>query len=193
MGRVAWLIFVVVVSVCVVFCVLCCLQNNPVFSSVTIFHILKMKIMSYVFWQISLSIKLRPEKNTTGKKKFCISFFCQCSRMSPYFICYLSRYSWVVVLFFCCGSRQIWAVSKTICRKIMWNSSRQISAASKTIRRKIMWKIWRKLVLHYFPADCFGIDFFSTKSEPVQLCGCVGFFVVVPAKSELPPKQSAEK
>jgi hypothetical protein len=41
MGRVAWLIFVVVVSVCVVFCVLCCLQNNPVFLSGTICHILK--------------------------------------------------------------------------------------------------------------------------------------------------------
>ena len=26
------------------------------------------------------------------------------------------------------------------------------------------------------------------KSELVQLCGCVVFFVVVPAKSELPPK-----
>ncbi len=26
------------------------------------------------------------------------------------------------------------------------------------------------------------------KSESVQLCGCVVFFVVVPAKSELPPK-----
>jgi hypothetical protein len=31
------------------------------------------------------------------------------------------------------------------------------------------------------------------KSEPVQLCGCVSFFVVVPAKSELPPKQSVGK
>ncbi len=31
------------------------------------------------------------------------------------------------------------------------------------------------------------------KSEPVQLCGCVGFYVVVFAKSELPPKQSAGK
>ncbi len=40
-GRVAWLILLVVVSVCVVFCVLCCLQNNPVFLSVTISHILK--------------------------------------------------------------------------------------------------------------------------------------------------------
>ncbi len=38
-GRVAWLILLVVVSVCVVFCVFCCLQNNPVFSSVTISHI----------------------------------------------------------------------------------------------------------------------------------------------------------
>ncbi len=36
MGRVAWLILLVVVSVCVVFFVLCCLQNNPVFSSVSI-------------------------------------------------------------------------------------------------------------------------------------------------------------
>jgi hypothetical protein len=42
MGRLAWLILLVVVSVCVVFCVLCCLQNNPVFLSVTILsHILK--------------------------------------------------------------------------------------------------------------------------------------------------------
>ncbi len=40
MGRVARLILLVVVSVCVVFCVLCFLQNNPVFSSVTISHIL---------------------------------------------------------------------------------------------------------------------------------------------------------
>ena len=42
MGRVARLILLVVVSVCVVFCVLCCLQNNPVFLSVTILsHISK--------------------------------------------------------------------------------------------------------------------------------------------------------
>ena len=41
MGRVARLILLVVVSVCVVFCVLCFLQNNPVFLSLTISHILK--------------------------------------------------------------------------------------------------------------------------------------------------------
>ncbi len=40
-GEVARLILLVVVSVYVVFCVLCCLKNNPVFSSVTISHILK--------------------------------------------------------------------------------------------------------------------------------------------------------
>ncbi len=40
-GRVARPILLVVVSVCDVFCVLCCLQNNPVFLSVTISHILK--------------------------------------------------------------------------------------------------------------------------------------------------------
>jgi hypothetical protein len=27
-------------------------------------------------------------------------------------------------------------------------------------RRKIIGKIWRELLLHYFLADCFGIDFF---------------------------------
>ena len=53
MGRVARLILLVVVSVCVVFCVLCCLQNNPVFSSVTYLIISKMKIMSYVFRRVS--------------------------------------------------------------------------------------------------------------------------------------------
>ncbi len=41
MGWVARLILLVVVSVCDVFCVLCFLQNNPVFLSVTISHILK--------------------------------------------------------------------------------------------------------------------------------------------------------
>jgi hypothetical protein len=40
-GRVARLILLVDVSVCVVFCVLCCLQNNLVFLSVTTSHILK--------------------------------------------------------------------------------------------------------------------------------------------------------
>jgi hypothetical protein len=41
MGRVARLILLVVVFLCVKFCVLCCLQNNSVFSSVTISHMLK--------------------------------------------------------------------------------------------------------------------------------------------------------
>ena len=41
MGWVARLILLVVVSVCVVFFVLCFLQNNPVFLSITISHILK--------------------------------------------------------------------------------------------------------------------------------------------------------
>ncbi len=41
MGRVARLILLVVVSLCVVFCVLCCLQNNLVFLTVTISHMLK--------------------------------------------------------------------------------------------------------------------------------------------------------
>ncbi len=80
MGGVARLILLAVVSVCVVICVLCCLQNNPVFSSVTYLIFQKMKIMSYVFWQVS---SLRPEKKnfsrlsggcaiiiTTGKIKF---------------------------------------------------------------------------------------------------------------------------
>jgi hypothetical protein len=49
MGGVARPILLVVVSVCVVFCVLCFLQNNPVFLSVPYLLFLKMKIKSYVF------------------------------------------------------------------------------------------------------------------------------------------------
>ncbi len=66
MGRVVRLILLVVVSVCVVFCVLCCIQNNPVFLSVTISHIYiylltlnkkqKMKIMGRVAWLILLVV-----------------------------------------------------------------------------------------------------------------------------------------
>ena len=70
MGRVARLILLVVVSVCVVFCVLCFLQNNPVFSSVTISHILKNENYEHVFWWVFLSIKLQPEKITTTKKRY---------------------------------------------------------------------------------------------------------------------------
>jgi hypothetical protein len=62
MGRVARLILLVVVSVCVVFCVLCCLQNNPVFLSVTYLIISKKE-------NYELCI-LAGFFITTGKKKF---------------------------------------------------------------------------------------------------------------------------
>ncbi len=63
MGKVARLILLVVVSVCVVFFVLCCLQNNPVFSSVT--------ILSHI--SINENYELCILEGffvTTGKKKF---------------------------------------------------------------------------------------------------------------------------
>ncbi len=62
-GRVAQLILLVVVSVCVVFCVLCCLQNNPVFLSVTISHILKNENYELCFLAGSFVNQI-----TTGKK-----------------------------------------------------------------------------------------------------------------------------
>ncbi len=71
MGKVARFILVVAVSVCVVFCVLCCFQNNPVFSSVTIFHMLKNGNYELCLLQISSSIKLRLGKITKGKKGLC--------------------------------------------------------------------------------------------------------------------------
>ncbi len=61
MGRVTRLILLVVVSVCVVFCVLCCLQNNPLFLKVTYLIFQKMKIMSYVFRRVS-SLRLEEKK-----------------------------------------------------------------------------------------------------------------------------------
>ncbi len=62
MGRVAQLILLVVVSVCVVFCVLCCLQNNPVFLSVTILtHISKNEN-----YEICISAGFFVDQITTG-------------------------------------------------------------------------------------------------------------------------------
>ncbi len=69
MGRVARLIFVVVVSVCVVFCVLCCLKNNPVFLSVIIFHILKNENYELCFSANFFVDQITTGKNYDRKKK----------------------------------------------------------------------------------------------------------------------------
>ncbi len=63
-GRVARLILLVVVSVCVVFCVLCCLKNNPVFLSVTIFHTLKNKNYDLCFLAGSFVDQIMTGKKT---------------------------------------------------------------------------------------------------------------------------------
>ena len=63
MGQGARLILLVVVSVCVVFYVLCCLQNNPVFSSVTILsHISKNEN-----YELCISAGFFIDQITTGK------------------------------------------------------------------------------------------------------------------------------
>ncbi len=63
MGRVARLILLGCVSVCVVFCVLCCLQNNLVFSNVTILsHISKYKNYELCILAGFFVDLLRPEK-----------------------------------------------------------------------------------------------------------------------------------
>ena len=72
-GRVAQFILLVVVSMCDVFCVLCCLQNNPVFSSVTISHILKNENYELCFWRVPSSIKLRPENKVQSSGRLCFS------------------------------------------------------------------------------------------------------------------------
>ena len=75
MGRVARLILLVVVSVCVVFCVLCCLQNNPVFLSVTIFHILKNENYELCFLAGFFVDEIMTGKNYDRKKKYYVSLF----------------------------------------------------------------------------------------------------------------------
>ncbi len=69
MGRVAQLILLVVVSVCVVFCVLCFLQNNPVFSSVFISHILKNENYEVCFLAGFFINQIKTGKNYNHKKK----------------------------------------------------------------------------------------------------------------------------
>ncbi len=73
MGRVARLILLVVVSVCVVFCVLCFLQINPVFSSVTISHILKNENYELCFLAGFFVDQIMTGKNYNHKKKVQLS------------------------------------------------------------------------------------------------------------------------
>jgi hypothetical protein len=77
----------VVVSVCVVFCVLCCLRHNPVFLSVTICHILKNENYELCFFANFFVDQITTGKNYDRKKRYCVSFLGQCSRMLTYFIC----------------------------------------------------------------------------------------------------------
>ncbi len=84
------------------------------------------------------------------KKRYCVSFFGECSQMSPYFI--------------------FWKM------KIMSYVFRKVSS---------LMKLW--------PEKITTGKIRYAKSEPVQLCGCVVFFIVVPTKSELPPKLFAGK
>jgi hypothetical protein len=61
----------VVVSVCVVFCVLCCLQNNPVFLSVTILsHILKNENYELCFLAGFFIDQITTGKNYDLKKRY---------------------------------------------------------------------------------------------------------------------------
>jgi hypothetical protein len=69
-GRVAWLILLVVVSVCDVFCVLCCLQNNPVFSSITISHILINENYEPCFLAGFFVDQITTRKNYDWKKRY---------------------------------------------------------------------------------------------------------------------------
>ncbi len=68
-GRVAWLILLVVVSVYVVFCVLCCRQNNPMFLSVTISHMLKNENYELCFLARFFANQTTTGKNYNRKKK----------------------------------------------------------------------------------------------------------------------------
>ncbi len=99
-GSSLWLLCLCVL--CVVFCAasktIQCSRVSPYF----IFW--KMKIMSYVFWQISSSIKLRPEKITTGKKRYCVSFLAsvlECHRWKMKIMRHLSTLILVVAVSVC--------------------------------------------------------------------------------------------
>ncbi len=71
MGRVAWLILLVVVSVCGVFCVLCCLQNNLVFLSVTILsHISKNETYELCIFAGFFVDQITTGKNYDRKKRY---------------------------------------------------------------------------------------------------------------------------
>ncbi len=151
------------VCVCCGLC-LCCLQNNPVFSCVTLFHILKNENYEICFFfQISLLNILRLEKIMTGKKRYCVSFFGQCSWVSPYFI--------------------FWKMK--IMSYVFW----QVTLSMKLWPEKIM--TGKKS--YYVSFFCFAGKSFLVLRTYLEYNTGVSFFVVVPAISELPPKQSSGK
>ncbi len=157
-----------------------------------------------------------------------------------------------VVSFFCCGSRQIWAASKTICRKIMWsqflpnlsclqnippeNNVEDLAGTRSTLFSRGLFWDWFLLDLRsffgasfryksmyyyfYHGSDLHKIIRFFREVECIQFeCNefvlvlvqinlihfehsiCISSTLIktntnpttVPAKSELPPKQSARK
>ncbi len=73
-GKVVRLILVVAVFVCVVFFVLCCFQNNPVFSSITIFHILKNENYELCFLTNFFVDQITTGKNYKRKKRTVLVF-----------------------------------------------------------------------------------------------------------------------
>ncbi len=66
-GSSCWLL-----CLCVLCFVFCAASKTIRCSRVLLYYLIfwKMKIMSYVFWQVSSSIKLQPEKFSTRKKRY---------------------------------------------------------------------------------------------------------------------------
>ncbi len=169
MGKVVRLILVVVVSVCVVSYVLCCFQNNPVFSSVTIFHILKNENYELCFLANFFVGQITTGKNYKRKKRYCVSFFGECSQMSPYFIFWKMK---SMSYFF----RQVSSLIK------LWPEKITTGKKGTPNLSRYSYVVASVFLLWFLPnLSCFQDNPPENNVEPV------------PAKSELPPKQSFGK
>ncbi len=169
MGKVAWLILVVVVSVCVVSCVLCCFQNNPVFLSVTIFHILKNENYELCFLANFFVDQITTGKNYKRKKGNVLVFLA--SVLECHHISYFEKWKLWAMFF---GRFLHWW-------NYDWKKLRQEKKGTPNLSRYNYVVVL--VFLLWFPPNlsCLQNNPPENNVEPV------------PAKSELPPKQSFGK
>ncbi len=198
MGRVARLILLVVVSVCVVFCVLCCLQNNLVFLSVTILsHISKNENYQLC---ILAGFLLPPEKSsshlsgrcaiiiTTGKKRSSSRLSGGCAIIITTGKKKIQLSVWRVCDHYYNRKKKFQSSVWRVCDRYYDQNKKGSSCLSggyaiviTTRKKKFQSSVWQVCICYYDRKKNVLVQFLVLRKYlvyNVQLCCCVSFLVV---------------